>query len=132
MPATGRVTLVGAGPGDPDLLTVKALRLLQTADVVLYDTLVSAQVLALVGAGVERLHVGKTGYGDTRPQDEINARMVALALAGRHVIRLKSGDPLIFAAPATRSRPVGSPEWRSKWCQELLRPKARRRALGCR
>jgi len=95
-PPPGRVTLVGAGPGDPDLLTVKALRLLQTADVVLYDTLVASEVMALVGAGVEKIHVGKKGYGDTRPQDEINARMVALARAGRHVLRLKSGDPLIF------------------------------------
>ena len=92
----GRVTLVGAGPGDPDLLTVKALRLLRDADVVLYDTLVAPEVMVLVGAQAERIHVGKKGYGDTRPQDEINARMVALAQAGRHVIRLKSGDPLIF------------------------------------
>ena len=92
----GRVTLVGAGPGDPDLLTVKALRLLQKADVVLYDTLVAPEIMALVGAAAERIHVGKKGYGDTRPQDEINARMVEMARAGRHVIRLKSGDPLIF------------------------------------
>jgi uroporphyrin-III C-methyltransferase / precorrin-2 dehydrogenase / sirohydrochlorin ferrochelatase len=92
----GRVTLIGAGPGDPDLLTVKALRLLQAADVVLYDTLVSAEVLALVRAGAEKIHAGKKGYGDQRPQDEINARMTALALAGRHVLRLKGGDPMIF------------------------------------
>jgi uroporphyrin-III C-methyltransferase / precorrin-2 dehydrogenase / sirohydrochlorin ferrochelatase len=92
----GRVTLVGAGPGDPELLTVKALRLLRNADVVLYDTLVAPEVMALVGVEAQRIHVGKKGYGDTRPQDEINARMVELARAGRHVIRLKSGDPLIF------------------------------------
>ena len=95
-PPKGRVTLVGAGPGDPDLLTLKALRLLQAADVVLYDTLVAPAVLELIGAGAEKIHVGKKGYGDTRPQDEINDRMVGLALAGRHVLRLKSGDPLIF------------------------------------
>ncbi len=93
---TGRVLLVGSGPGDPDLLTVRALRELQTADVVLYDTLVAKPILALIGAQAERIHVGKKGYGDTRPQDEINARMVALALAGQRVVRLKSGDPLIF------------------------------------
>ena len=92
----GRVLLVGSGPGDPDLLTVKALRALQTADAVLYDTLVASAVLDLIGPRAERIHVGKKGYGDTRPQDEINSRMVALALAGLTVVRLKSGDPLIF------------------------------------
>ena len=92
----GRVMLVGSGPGDPDLLTVKALRALQTADVVLFDTLVAKPILELIGPLTERIHVGKKGYGDTRPQDEINARMVAMATAGRFVVRLKSGDPLIF------------------------------------
>ena len=92
----GRVLLVGSGPGDPDLLTVKALRALQMADVVLFDTLVAGPILAMIGPQAERIHVGKKGYGDTRPQDEINARMVALALAGQVVVRLKSGDPLIF------------------------------------
>ncbi len=92
----GRVLLVGSGPGDPELLTVKALKALQTADVVLFDTLVAKPILDLISPLAERMHVGKKGYGDTRPQDEINARMVALALAGRFVVRLKSGDPLIF------------------------------------
>lgn len=92
----GRVLLVGSGPGDPDLLTVRALRELQTADVVLFDTLVAKPILALIGAGAERIHVGKKGYGDTRPQGEINDRMVGLALRGKRVVRLKSGDPLIF------------------------------------
>ena len=95
-PPAGRVILVGSGPGDPDLLTVRALRELQTAEVVLFDTLVSAEVMALIPLQIERVHVGKKGYGDNRPQDEINARMVALALAGRRVVRLKSGDPMIF------------------------------------
>ncbi len=92
----GRVLLVGSGPGDPDLLTVRALRELQTADAVLFDTLVAPAILELIGPQAERIHVGKKGYGDTRPQDEINARMVGLALAGKRVVRLKSGDPLIF------------------------------------
>ena len=92
----GRVLLVGSGPGDPDLLTVRALRELQTADAVLFDTLVAPAILTLISAQAERIHVGKKGYGDTRPQDEINARMVALALEGKRVVRLKSGDPLIF------------------------------------
>ena len=92
----GRVLLVGSGPGDPDLLTVRALRELQTADAVLFDTLVAPAILELIRAQATRIHVGKKGYGDTRPQDEINARMVALALEGKRVVRLKSGDPLIF------------------------------------
>ena len=96
MAAKGRVLLVGSGPGDPELLTVKALRALRTADVVLFDTLVAKPILALIGERAERVHVGKKGYGDTRPQDEINARMIALARAGKFVVRLKSGDPLIF------------------------------------
>ena len=92
----GSVFLVGSGPGNPDLLTVAALRALQTADVVLYDTLVAAPILDLIGAQAERIHVGKKGYGHNRPQGEINSLMVEMAQAGRKVVRLKSGDPLIF------------------------------------
>ena len=92
----GRVLLVGSGPGDPELLTVKALRALQIADAVLFDTLVAKPILEEIGPQAERIHVGKKGYGDSRPQDEINARMVALAHEGKLVVRLKSGDPLIF------------------------------------
>jgi len=94
--ASGRVVLVGAGPGDPELLTLKALRALQTADVVLYDHLVSAEVLALVPATAERIAVGKKGYGTACKQNDINVLMVALASAGRRVVRLKAGDPLMF------------------------------------
>ena len=94
--AKSRVILVGSGPGDPDLLTLKALAALRTADVVLFDTLVAQPILDLIGPRATRIHVGKKGYGDKRPQDEINARMVGLALEGRLVVRLKSGDPLIF------------------------------------
>ena len=91
------VMLVGAGPGDPDLLTLKALRALASADVVLHDQLVSREVLALVPAHVERIGVGKKGHGPSCRQDDINRLMVALALAGRRVVRLKAGDPLMFA-----------------------------------
>ena len=92
----GRVYLVGAGPGDPELLTVKALRLLKTADAVLHDDLVSPEILALVSS-VARLHnVGKRCGAKKIRQEEINVLMVAFASAGASVVRLKSGDPLIF------------------------------------
>lgn len=92
----GFVSLVGAGPGDPELLTLKALRALQTADVILFDQLVSDEILLLAPARVERIDVGKKGYGQACRQSDINALMVAHARAGRHVVRLKAGDPLMF------------------------------------
>ncbi len=95
-PGTGLVSLVGAGPGDPELLTLKALRTLREADVILYDQLVSAEVLALASPGAERIDVGKKGYGRACKQGDINDLMVALASAGRRVVRLKAGDPLMF------------------------------------
>lgn len=95
-PGRGSVMLVGSGPGDPGLLTVAALRALETADVVLYDTLVAEPILDLIGAQAERIHVGKKGYGHNHPQGEINALIVEMAQAGHKVVRLKSGDPLIF------------------------------------
>ncbi len=95
-PQAGRVTLVGAGPGDPDLLTLKAVRALQSADVILYDDLVSAAVLELARREAKRMLVGKTGHGPSCKQSDINDMMVGLAQGGRHVVRLKSGDPLIF------------------------------------
>ncbi len=94
--ATGRVTLVGAGPGDPELLTLKAIRALQSADIILYDDLVSAGVLELARREAKRMLVGKTGHGPSCKQSDINAMMVALAQQGKHVVRLKSGDPGIF------------------------------------
>lgn len=93
---TGRVMLVGAGPGDPELLTVKALRALERADVILHDRLVSEEVLGLAPRGAQRIGVGKKGYGSSCKQEDINKLMVALALAGRRVVRLKAGDPLMF------------------------------------
>jgi uroporphyrin-III C-methyltransferase / precorrin-2 dehydrogenase / sirohydrochlorin ferrochelatase len=92
----GTVSLVGAGPGDPELLTLKALRALQEADVILYDQLVSAEVLAFAAPGAERIDVGKKGYGRACKQGDINDLLVALASAGRRVVRLKAGDPLMF------------------------------------
>jgi uroporphyrin-III C-methyltransferase/precorrin-2 dehydrogenase/sirohydrochlorin ferrochelatase len=92
----GSVALVGAGPGDPGLLTLKALEALRSADVILFDNLVSAEVLALAPPEVRRVRVGKKGYGASCRQDEINLLMVALATSGWKVVRLKAGDPLIF------------------------------------
>lgn len=94
--AAGRVTLVGAGPGDADLLTLKAIRALQSADIILYDDLVSGGVLELARREAKRLLVGKTGYGPSVKQSEINGLIVALASQGKHVVRLKGGDPGIF------------------------------------
>lgn len=94
--ARGRVTLVGAGPGDPELLTLKAVRALQTATMILYDDLVGPDILELARREALRIAVGKTGHGPAVRQSEICARIVALAEAGETVVRLKGGDPSIF------------------------------------
>jgi uroporphyrin-III C-methyltransferase/precorrin-2 dehydrogenase/sirohydrochlorin ferrochelatase len=94
--AMGHVTLVGAGPGDPELLTLKAVRALRTADVILFDDLVAPEVLDFARREARRLLVGKTGHRPSCKQDEINALMVSLAKAGKRVVRLKAGDPMIF------------------------------------
>ncbi len=96
----GKVWLVGAGPGDADLLTVKAARLLSNARVVLYDHLVGEGVLALVPAQARRICVGKRSRNHSLPQDEINALLVRLAAGGDDVVRLKGGDPYVFGRGA--------------------------------
>lgn len=95
-PACGQVTFVGAGPGDPDLLTLKAMRALQAADIILFDDLVSPEVLELARREAQRMMVGKTGHGPSCKQGEINEVMVRLAREGRRVVRLKGGDPQVF------------------------------------
>ena len=93
---TGKVWLVGAGPGDPELLTVKAVRVLAGAEVVVHDRLVSEAVLAMAAPGTRMIHVGKKKSQHSVPQDGINDLLTALALQGFQVVRLKGGDPFMF------------------------------------
>jgi uroporphyrin-III C-methyltransferase len=99
-PGAGRITLVGAGPGAPDLLTLRAIRCLQQADIVFYDRLVDPEALAFAPASAQRVFVGKEVGAHSWPQPRINQAIVAAALRGLRVVRLKSGDPSVFGRAA--------------------------------
>lgn len=92
----GHVAFVGSGPGDPDLLTLKALKALQNADVVIHDRLVTQEILDFANPAAALLNVGKEGFGPSTDQNDINALIVEHALAGAQVVRLKGGDPTVF------------------------------------
>ena len=92
----GIVYLVGAGPGNPELLTIRAANVIARADVIVYDRLVAREIVALGRPGAQRIYVGKARSNHTLPQHEINALLVRLAQDGKHVVRLKGGDPFVF------------------------------------
>jgi uroporphyrin-III C-methyltransferase/precorrin-2 dehydrogenase/sirohydrochlorin ferrochelatase len=94
--SVGIVYLVGAGPGNPELLTIRAANVIARADVIVYDRLVAREIVALGRPGAQRIYVGKARSNHTLPQHEINALLVRLALDGKHVVRLKGGDPYVF------------------------------------
>ena len=100
VPARGRVDFVGAGPGDPELLTVKALKALEAADVVIHDRLISDAILSLVGDDALLLNAGKEGFGPSMVQVDINRLILNHAVTGAHVVRLKSGDPTVLEGSA--------------------------------
>lgn len=100
MPALCKVYLLGAGPGDPELLTLKALRILEAAQIVLYDSLVSEEILARIPAAAERVDVGKRAGHRLLTQEEINSLLIAAAQRHEIVVRLKGGDPLLFGRAA--------------------------------
>jgi len=120
----GSVTLVGAGPGDPELLTLRAVRALQSADVILIDDLVAPGILDFARREARKMMVGKTGFAPSCKQNEINVLMVSLAKAGKRVVRLKGGDPMIFGRAPRRSTPAAPPASRSRWCPASPRRRA--------
>ncbi len=112
---SGSVALVGAGPGDPDLLTIAAYKALQAADVVVHDALVSPEVLALIPEGCRKIHAGKRGGGPSTNQKDISDTLVALAKEGLRVVRLKGGDPRLNSSGAAAKRRRASPANRSRF-----------------
>lgn len=100
----GRVYLVGAGPGDPELLTVKALRLMQSADVIVHDRLVSKEILSLISSQTRRVYVGKASGRHHCSQQQINELLATLAMTNEKVVRLKGGDPYVFGRGGEEAR----------------------------
>ena len=109
----GRVYLVGAGPGDPGLMTVRGLQILRTADVIVYDRLVNPVLLDEAPPTALRLFAGKRAGGHCLPQDQINARLIEQARLGRSVVRLKGGDPFVFGRGGEEARAKFPRGWRA-------------------
>jgi len=130
MIAPGEVWLVGAGPGDPDLLTVKAARLIASASVVFYDALVGPGVLDLIPAGVRQVPVGKRSGRHSKPQETIDALLVAAALASERVVRLKGGDPAIFGRAAEELSACRAAGVRTHICPGVTAASAAAASLG--
>ena len=108
MAKTGTIYLVGAGPGDPDLLTLRAARLIEGASLIVHDGLVDSSILALARADATLVSVAKQRSKHTLPQDDINALLVREAKAGRDVVRLKGGDPLVFGRGGEEAEAAGA------------------------
>ncbi len=116
-PLPGWVYLVGAGPGDPELFTLRGARLVAGADVIVYDNLVAPPILDLAPASAERIYVGKKAADHSLPQDEINLLLLKLARENKRVVRLKGGDPSSSAAVARRWSCWSRPASTSRWCR---------------
>ncbi len=127
----GHVYLVGAGPGDPELLTLKAVRLIESADVILHDDLVPQSILDLASDAAEVVNVGKRCGVKTITQDEINALMVEHARAGRSVVRLKCGDPLLFGRAAEEIASLGAADIPFEVVPGVSAAFAAAAAIGC-
>jgi uroporphyrin-III C-methyltransferase / precorrin-2 dehydrogenase / sirohydrochlorin ferrochelatase len=127
----GKVVLVGAGPGDPDLLTVKALRHIQSAEVILHDDLVPQAILDLASSSAEVINVGKRCGTKSVTQEEINALMIEHAREGRRVVRLKSGDPLIFGRAAEEMAALAEADVAFEVVPGITAAFAAAAALGC-
>lgn len=127
----GEVWLVGAGPGDPDLLTRKAERLIRSASIIFHDALVGPGVLALVPDHVRRVAVGKRSGRHSKPQEAINDLLVAAALAGERVVRLKGGDPAIFGRAAEEMDRLAAHDIPVHLCPGVTAASAAAASLGC-
>jgi len=114
----GKVYLVGAGPGDPDLLSIKALRILKKADVVVYDRLVMKPILELIPEKIEKIYVGKRPGKHTISQDKVNEILVSEAQQGKVVVRLKGGDPFLFARGGEEAQKLRKAGVQLKLCLE--------------